>query len=316
MTAIYQLEEIRAALQGSDLLAAMERAFVNYSRGLAVLPSVGELLFSDPPGDVHIKYGYVSGDDYYLVKVASGFYNNPQLGLASSNGLMLLFSQRTGELLAVLLDRGHLTDVRTAAAGAVAARYLAPRSLACIGIVGCGIQAEQQLRFLAPAVDCRRVLAWGRDRQRLQAWRERLADTGFDIDFAADLDQLVDHCRLIVTTTPATEPLLQAVHSGTHVTAIGADTSDKQELDSDILAAADVVAVDSRRQCQSRGEVFKAVEAGAIALDAVVEMGEIIDGSCRGRRHDEQITVADLTGIATQDIEIARTVYQRIRNAH
>lgn len=316
MTAIYQLEEIRAALRGSDLLAAMQRAFVNYSRGLAVLPPVGEMLFTDPPGDVHIKYGYVSGDDCYVVKVASGFYNNPQLGLASSNGLMLLFSQLTGELLAVLLDRGHLTDVRTAAAGAVAARHLAPRSPDCIGIVGCGIQAEQQLRFLEPVVGCRRVLAWGRDRQRLHAWRERLADTGFDIGFAADLDHLVDSCRLIVTTTPAVEPLLREVRDGTHVTAIGSDTPDKQELAPAILAAADVVAVDSRQQCRSRGEVFRALGAGAIALNAVVELGEIIDGSCRGRRDDAEITVADLTGIATQDIEIARTVYQRICNAH
>jgi len=316
MTAIYQLEEIRTALRGSDLLAAMTRAFVNYSRGLAVLPPVGELLFSDPPGDVHIKYGYVRGDDCYVVKVASGFYNNPQLGLASSNGLMLLFSQRTGELLAVLLDQGYLTDVRTAAAGAVAARYLAPRSLDCIGIVGCGIQAEQQLRFLASAVDCRRVLAWGRDRRRLQDWRERLADTAFDIGIAADLDQLVDSCRLIVTTTPVTEPLLHEVRAGTHVTAVGSDTPDKQELAPAILAAADVVAVDSRRQCQDRGEVFRSLGAGSLALEAVVELGEIIDGVCQGRRDDTQITVADLTGIATQDIEIARTVYQRICNAN
>ncbi|MEE4146180.1 MAG: hypothetical protein V2I26_15360, partial [Halieaceae bacterium] len=186
----------------------------------------------------------------------------------------------------------------------------------CIGIVGCGIQAEQQLRVLASAVDCRRVLAWGRDRQRLLAWRERLADTSFDIGLAAGLDQIVDRCRLIVTTTPVTEPLLKAVRSGTHVTAIGSDTPDKQELAPAILAAADVVAVDSRLQCQGRGEVFRALGSGSIALEAVVELGEIIDGGCRGRRDDTQITVADFTGIATQDIEIARTVYQRICNAH
>lgn len=316
MTAIYQLEDIRSALTSVDVVAAMERAFVNYSRGLAVLPPVGELLFTDPPGDVHIKYGYVMGDDCYVIKVASGFYDNPALGLASSNGLMLLFSQRTGALLAVLLDRGHLTDERTAAAGAVAARYLAPRSPDCIGIVGCGIQAELQLRYLAAEVDCRRVLAWGRDPGRLRAWRARLADTGFDIDLAADLGRLVDTCRLIVTTTPSREPLLREVRSGTHITAIGSDTADKQELAPGILAAAAVVAVDSRRQCQGRGEVSHALAAGAIELASVVELGEIIGGECRGRRDDTEITVADLTGIATQDIEMARTVYQRISNAH
>ena len=140
MSAIIPLADIKAALADIDLLAAMERAFVNYSSGRAVVPPVAELVFEDPPGDVHIKYGYVRGDDYYVVKIASGFYHNAQLDLPSSNGLMLLFSQRSGELRAVLLDEGYLTDQRTAAAGAVAARYLAPATVQRIGIIGTGIQ--------------------------------------------------------------------------------------------------------------------------------------------------------------------------------
>ena len=316
MTAVFRLEEIRAALVGIDVIAAMERAFVNYSRGLAVLPPVGEMLFRDPPGDVHIKYGYVIGDDYYLVKVASGFYDNPGLGLASSNGLMLLFRQQTGELLAVLLDEGHLTDVRTAAAGAAVARCLAPRELDCIGIVGCGVQAEQQLRYLSQAVDCRRVLVWGRRPALLEAWIERCADTGFDIGMATGIGDIVDCCRLIITTTPSAQPLLREVRAGTHITAIGSDTPGKQELAPAILAAADIVAVDSRAQSQSRGEVFQAVLAGVLGLDRVVELGDIIAGACPGRQSDAQITVADLTGIATQDIEIARAVYEGICHVH
>ncbi len=316
MTAVFRLDEIRAALVGIDVIAAMERAFVNYSRGLAVLPPVGEMLFRDPPGDVHIKYGYVIGDDYYVVKVASGFYDNPGLGLASSNGLMLLFRQQTGELLAVLLDEGHLTDVRTAAAGAAAASRLAPKELDCIGIVGCGVQAEQQLRYLSQAVDCRRVLVWGRRSAPLKAWIERCADTGFEIDVAAQIDDIVDRCRLIITTTPSAQPLLQEVRAGTHITAIGSDTPEKQELAPAILAAADIVAVDSRAQCQTRGEVFQALRVGVMGLDRVVELGDIIAGQCPGRQSDAQITVADLTGIATQDIEIARAVYEGIRHVH
>ena len=290
VTAVYQLDQVQAALRGADVVAAMERAFINYSEGLAVLPPVGEMLFSDPPGDVHIKYGYVCGDDCYVVKVASGFYHNPRIGLSSSDGLMLLFSQQTGELLAVLLDRGHLTDIRTAAAGAVAARYLAPREVHSIGIVGCGIQAEQQLRLLAGETGCRRVLVWGRTPSRVSAWRERLADTDFEISIASELQQIVDSCRLIVTTTPATEPLLTEVCSGTHITAVGSDTPEKQELAPGILAAADVIAVDSRDQCQSRGEVFHALGAGAINLDAVVELGDIIGTETRARRNEADIT--------------------------
>jgi len=316
MTAIFRIEEIRAALAHVDVIAAMERAFVNYSRGLAVLPPVGEMLFHDPPGDVHIKYGYVIGDDYYVVKVASGFYDNPGLGLASSNGLMLLFRQQTGELIAVLLDEGHLTDVRTAAAGAAVARCLAPKELDCIGIVGCGAQAEQQLRYLSQAVDCRRVLVWGRRPASLRAWMERCADTGFEIGIAAQIGDIVDRCRLIITNTPSAQPLLHEVRAGTHITAIGSDTPEKQELAPAILAAADIVAVDSRVQCQTRGEVFQALRAGVMGLDSVVELGDIIAGHCPGRQNDAQITVADLTGIATQDIEIARAVYEGIRHVH
>jgi len=316
MTAIFRLEEIRAALAEVDVIAAMERAFVNYSRGLAVVPPVGEMLFSNPPGDVHIKYGYVIGDDYYVVKVASGFYDNPGLGLASSNGLMLLFRQQTGELLAVLLDEGYLTDVRTAAAGAAAARCFAPRELDCIGIVGCGVQAEQQLRYLSQVVNCRRVLVWGRRPASLKAWIERCADTGFEIGIAAEISDIVDCCRLIITATPSAQPLLREVRAGTHITAIGSDTPGKQELAPAILAAADIVAVDSRAQCQTRGEVFQALRAGVMGLDSVVELGDIIAGHCPGRQNDAQITVADLTGIATQDIEIARAVYEGIRHVH
>ena len=316
MTAIIELEAIEAALPGIDILATMERAFVNYSSGRAVLPPVAEMLFEDPPGDVHIKYGHVIGDDYYVVKVASGFYNNPGMGLPSSNGVILLFCRQTGVLLAMLLDQGRLTDVRTAAAGAVAARYLAPRELDCIGIVGCGVQAEQQLRYLAQAVTCRRVMAWGRNPAHLASWAERLADTDFNISLADNLDELVDCSRLIVTTTPALQPLLHEVRGGTHITAIGSDTAQKQELAPAILAGADIIAVDSRAQSQNRGEASQALRAGVIATERIVELGDIITGKYPGRENDLQITVADLTGIATQDIEIARAIYQKETHAN
>jgi ornithine cyclodeaminase/alanine dehydrogenase-like protein (mu-crystallin family) len=315
MTVVIKKHEIEAALGGIDTVAAMERSFLSYCSGRAVVPPVGELLFRDPPGEVHIKYGYVTGDEYYVVKVASGFYNNPALGLPSSNGLMLLFRQQTGELLAVLLDEGRLTDIRTAAAGATAARYLAPGDLNCIGIIGCGTQAEQQLRSLASVVECRQVLVWGRDIRRRTGWIQSLAGSGFDIRGTDDLEQMIDQCRLLVTTTPSTTPLLQRVRPGTHITAIGSDTPEKQELAASVMAQADLIVVDSRAQAQTRGEVFRAQRAGVIETDNVVELGEIISGAHPGRSDDSQITVADLTGIATQDIEIAAAVYKEITNA-
>ncbi len=131
-----------------DLIPGIEAAFVAYSAGRAVVPPVGELLLPDVQADVHIKYGYIAGEPYYVIKIASGFYQNPEKGLPSSNGLMLVFRRATGELAAILLDEGLLTDLRTGAAGAVAAKHLAPKTVRRIGIVGSGTQARHQLRML------------------------------------------------------------------------------------------------------------------------------------------------------------------------
>ena len=178
---ILTLQQIKAVLPGVDLMREIEAGFVAYSEGEAVVPPVGELVMQDPPGDVHIKYGYLTGDDYYVIKIASGFYNNPKLGLPSSNGLMLLFDQNTGALCAALLDEWHLTDVRTAVAGAIAAKYLAPSEVAGIGILGTGIQARLQLQYLAPVTSCRKAIVCGRDQDKLDAYREDMSALGFSV---------------------------------------------------------------------------------------------------------------------------------------
>ena len=175
---IVERSRIEEILAGLDLLPLIEDAFRGYSAGRAIVPQVGELLLER--GEVHIKYGAMAGDDYYVIKVASGFYENPSLGLPSSNGLMLVFRQATGEPEAVLLDEGHLTDVRTAAAGAVAARLLAPPKVERIGILGTGVQARLQLAQLAPLFETRQVVAWGRNRERLDEYRSALAEDGWE----------------------------------------------------------------------------------------------------------------------------------------
>ena len=112
--------------------------------------------FDEPPGDVHIKYGFVTGDEYYVLNIASGFYNNPLLGLPISDGLLLVFGRKTGELKLILLDKCWLTDMRTAAAGAGAAKHLAAKNIYHIGIVGTGVQARMQLEMLQHVVNCKR----------------------------------------------------------------------------------------------------------------------------------------------------------------
>lgn len=313
MMKLLTIEQIKAVLPSIDLMAAIEAGFVAYSEGRAVVPPVGELIMAQPPGDVHIKYGYITGDEYYVIKVASGFYDNPKLNLPSSNGLMLLFSQKTGELRSVLLDEGHLTDIRTAVAGAIAAKYLAPSVVHRIGIVGTGIQARLQLQYLSDVTSCREVMGWGRSEEKLAAYQADMERFGFTIEPTLNVNDILSTCNLIVTTTPATVPLLNAhgkLPRGLHITAVGSDTSHKQELDPAILQQADLVVADSIPQCLKRGEIYHALKAGAIKEDRLLELGRVIVGDNPRRSSDEQLTVADLTGVAVQDIQIAKAVYE------
>jgi len=311
MSVILGLEEIRRVLPRIDLLKIIEEGFIAYSEGRVVVPPVGELVFDDPPGEAHIKYGYVKGDAYYVIKIASGFYRNPQLGLPSSQGLMLLFSQKTGVCEAVLLDEGLLTDQRTAAAGAVAARLLAPRDPDRIGILGAGTQARLQLQHLAAVTTCRRAVVWVPAPSETEPFLRSFAGSEFEIEIAGSPAEVARSCRLIVTATPSTRPLLHAseISKGTHITAVGSDTADKIELDPAILALADVVVADSLAQSESRGEIFRAVQSGDLDRDRVVELGAAIGDPKLARRDDEKITVCDLTGVAVQDIQIATAVY-------
>lgn len=312
---IIELAKIQAVLPSVDLIAEIEAGFIAYSEGKAVVPPVGELLFHQPPGDVHIKYGYLLNDHYYVIKIASGFYENPALNLSSSNGLMLLFSQTTGELLAVLLDQGYLTDIRTAVAGAIAAKYLAPKRVHRMGIVGTGIQARLQLRYIAQVVGCREVIVWGRNLEKSRQYQQEMETKGFSINIAQDIQDLTSTCNLIVTTTASTMPLVYAeqIQRGTHIIAVGTDTPHKQELDPLILQKAERVVADSISQCTERGEVAHAIKQRLITPKHLAELGDVVSGKARGRTSDEQITVADLTGVAVQDIQIARAVYEAVR---
>jgi ornithine cyclodeaminase len=313
VTRLHARAELLAAIHPAELIQAVEDGFAAYSRGDVVVPPVGHLDFDEPPGDCHIKYGYIRGDDSFTVKIATGFYRNPERGLPSSNGVVLVFSSRTGELLAILQDEGCLTDLRTAAAGAVAAKYLAPSKVECIGIVGAGTQARLQLEYLKTVTPCRRVLLWARSAERAAAFQAALHVEGFQIELASTVAGLALRSQLIVTTTPARHWLLGAddVQPGTHITAVGADGGGKQELDPRLFARA-LCAVDSRKQCAQFGDSSYAIQEGLIATGDLIELGEIVQNRSLGRKDAAQITIADLTGVAVQDIQIAKLALRRL----
>jgi ornithine cyclodeaminase len=316
MPAVLNLDQIKEALKRIDpvevIIKSIEEGFVAYSQGKVVVPPIGELVFEEPRGDTHIKYGYIRHDDYYVIKIASGFYDNPKLGLPTSSGLMLLFSQKTGELVAVLLDDGYLTQVRTAAAGAVVGKYFAPKKVSRVGVFGAGVQGRMQVEYLRYVRDFKDVIVWGLNQEELDRYKADMMPNGFMIQTTFDPEEIASTCNVIITATPSYTPLIKAaqVRKGTHITAMGSDTAEKQELDPAILKKADKLAVDSIPQSLLRGEVFKALEAGTIKKENLVELGTAISDRKFQRQSDDEITVVDLTGVAVQDIQISKAVWR------
>jgi ornithine cyclodeaminase len=317
MTRIISYEEINEALEQIDAVSEIEAGFAAFSQGRAVIPPVGELVFDNPPGEMHIKYGYIRGEEYYVIKIAGGFYENTKLGLPKRHGMMLVFEQKSGRPVYILDDKGLLTDVRTGAAGAVVAKYLAPKNVKRIGIIGAGGQGRMQAQFLREAVECDDLLVWGVDREELERYKKDMKNSGYYITTTLDTAEVASTCNLIVTVTPSTKPLLTAdqIRPGTHISAFGSDTPEKTELDPQILRKADVVVADSLAQSQLRGEIHHARKAGCIRDERIVELGDIVTGKAKGRTDDTQITVTDLTGVAVQDIQIAKAVCKVISTA-
>ena len=316
MPKLVTLDEIRLLLDTNSLIDEIEAGFVLYSDGKVNVPPVGFMHFDDPPGDVHIKYGSIQEDDYWVLKVASGFYQNPSLGLQASDGVILIFSQHSGALELVLHDRCWLTDMRTAAAGAVAARHLAPQKVDQIGVIGAGVQARMQLEMLCSVVEAKSALIWGRNEEKVGKMigelesSDALLSAGMEVRAVESVQELAETSRLIVTATSAHEPVLRAdqVQPGTHITAMGSDDDGKQELDVALLGKADRIVADSVSQCSQYGECVHAINAGVISLDDIVELGAVVSDSTDGRTSDDQITIADLTGVAVQDIQIAKMI--------
>ena len=316
MAKIVSLDQIKKSLNFSDLITDLEHGYKMYSDGNVEVPPVGFLHFDDPPGDVHLKYGYIKNDDIYVVKIASGFYNNHELGISSSDGLILVFSQKTGVLQSILLDECYLTDIRTAVGGAVVPKYLAPSKVSKIGIVGTGVQARLQLQMLQYVVDCNQFVIWGRNQEKIDLLiKDVKSQVGFwpnefEIEGTTDMNYLTAQCNLIVTTTGATAPLIDAdqISLGTHITAMGSDDFGKMELDAKLLQKADLLVADSISQCVHHGEMLQGIKNNYIKEEDILELGNVISNPKLGRTDDKQITIADQTGVAVQDIQIAKMV--------
>ena len=314
MAQVFKLDEILKALKDIDVVDVIAQGFKALSEEKVVIPPIGEMLFPDVDGELHIKYGAIKGDEDFVVKMATGFFQNPSMGLSPFSGCMMVFSQKTGHISSVLLEEGELTNHRTAAAGAVAAKCLAPKNVNMIGIVGTGVQSRLQALYLQKITDCRNLVIWGRNKDKAELAAVDMQKMGYEANVIENLNDLCKVSQIIVTTTPATSPLLkrEMITPGTHITAMGSDTSDKCELSPDILDLADIVAADSIEQATQRGEISQALKAGKCNKDKLVELGSIIIDPSKGRTNDQQITIADLSGVAIQDIMIAKAVTDKL----
>jgi ornithine cyclodeaminase len=309
---IWTKDEIIARFNMERAVRMVEEGFVAYSRKTVQVLPVQNFQFDAANGDCCVKSAYVDGAAAFAVKVSTGFYDNPKQGLPSNNGLIVLFSATTGEPVALLQDEGWLTCVRTALAGQLAARLLAPREVRGIGIIGSGEQARLQLDYLQPVTSCRDVFVWGPSTKNRGLFVEEMSARGFNVRAMDSAQAVAANANLIVTTTPSRAPLLRSdwIRNGTHITAVGADSAGKQELDPAIVARAGVVVVDSIDQCSKYGEISHALSAGLINKEQLLELGALLDAGRRGRDDTDpaQITVADLTGVAVQDVQIAASV--------
>jgi ornithine cyclodeaminase len=288
--------ELRSLIQ-LDLAAVecVENAFDALATKAVVMPPIMRLDIIESNGEIDVKTAYIPGVDSLAIKISPGFFDNPSLGLPSINGLMVLFSTRTGLVEALLLDNGYLTDVRTAAAGAVAAKYLARADSRSAAILGAGVQAGLQLEALTLVRDIESATIWARDFARAEAAAEKLGKRlGFEVTPCQDVATATANADIIVTTTPSTKPILLAEHikPGQHITAMGSDS----ELS----------------QTRVLGELHHAIEKQLVSpAKEFPELGQVISQQQPGRKESTDTTLCDLTGTGIQDTAIATLAYQR-----
>jgi alanine dehydrogenase len=312
-TRVLSRNDVQRLLPLEDCIGAVEAGFRLHAEGKSLAPGV--LGVRAPGGGFHTKAAGLELDRFYwAVKTNANFPDNPvRHGTPTIQGVIALFDARDGSLLA-LMDSIEVTARRTAAATAVASKYLARPDAGVVTICGCGSQGREQLRALALVLPLRRGFAFDLDPAIARKFADELSlELGFEI---LPISQPVDGVAasdVCVTCTPSRSAFLLAEHvsPGTFVAAVGADSSDKQELDPRLMAAATVV-VDVLEQCASIGDLHHAIDGGFLTRAQVhAELGEIVVGAKPGRRSREEITIFDSTGTAIEDVAAAALVYRR-----
>lgn len=311
------LSAIRAVMDEAGALRSADRAFRALAEGRVRMPPPAGLDLPPVGGEVHLKGAWIEGDPVFAFKVATGFYGNAALGLPVGSGLFLVFDAEKGYPLGLLEDHGWLTEMRTGAAGALAARHLTHDRPLDVALVGAGSQARFQLRALAGVRDVASVRVWSRTVGAAERFRADMSDRlgcPIEVVVGSTPEGAVRGAGLVITVTPAREPLVRDewVSPGATVVAVGSDGPGKRELASELVAHADRVVVDRLDQSTRLGELEAPVREGFMrAGDVHAELGDVVSGARPGREGDERI-VCDLTGVGAQDAAIAVDAWARL----
>lgn len=312
-TLLLTRQDVAALLTIDECIAAVEDAFKLYAEGKALPPKV--LGMHTQKGGFHIKAGILNLDrTYFVTKINSNFqYNMSELGLPLIQGVIVVCDGENGQLLA-LMDSIEITILRTGAATAVAAKYLAPVDANTATICGCGNQGRITLKALMKVRPIEKVYAFDVDRSKAEKFADELADElKISVEVVDDLKEAVRKSKICVTCSPSKQPFLKPeyVMPGTFIAAVGADSEEKQELEPELLSANKLV-TDLTEQCSNIGELHHALKKGLMTIaDVHAELGEIISGKKPGRTSDDEIIIFDSTGTALQDVAAAAIVYEK-----
>ncbi|MFQ5833476.1 MAG: ornithine cyclodeaminase family protein [Candidatus Thorarchaeota archaeon] len=304
--------EVQKHLPMSKAIEAVRTAYSAFARGRTQMPPVQHLDVHQYRGEVDIKSGYV--EDFGLIgtKIASGFYDNENLGLPPGVAVIVLMDLKTSMPLAIM-DGTYITAYRTGAAGAVAADVLARKDSSQVGVVGAGTQGRMQILALAELFNIERIKVWDIESARAKQYaKEMRQKLGADVQTVDSPPDVVADADILVTVTPSRKALINAdsIGEGLHINAIGADGPGKQELDPMIMKRVSKIVADSLAQCRHIGELQHAFALGIInEKDVHAEIGEILNGDKVGREDDDEITLFDATGLSVQDIAAANIVY-------
>lgn len=313
-------QELRECLElDGEAISVVEQGFAALAQGGVDMPPIMRVEVPENNGEVDTKTAYVPGFEGLAVKMSSGFFNNRQLGLPSLSGMIVLLSTTTGFPLAVMLDNGYLTNVRTGAAGAVAAKHLAPEQVDQVGVIGAGAQARFQMVALKQIRDFSELRVTDIEQGAAEAYALEMAERlEVEVIVEPGPEGVVAASQVVVTTTPSKMPYLRPeyLHPGLHITAMGADAETKQELFAETLTSADRLVCDRKSQCFRLGELHHALQAGLLTEQSpITELGEIAAGQAPGRQKESEITICDLTGTGVQDTVIASLAYQKAMEA-